>query len=153
MPASSSHRLTPGAVLAVPVGPQLGLVQYIGEHPELGGCVWVVPRAFASLPADLGDALRDGYCAFIPARAARRRKLADVVGQADLAGRAVPIVTRRAGARAADGTVLTWVIEGPDGSVVRERLSDAERALPVAGVWNVEFLAERIATGWRPETD
>jgi hypothetical protein len=45
------------------------------------------------------------------------------------------------------------VIEGGWRNVVRQNLTDAERALPIAGVWSHEFLRKQIANGWTPQTD
>jgi hypothetical protein len=52
-----------------------------------------------------------------------------------------------------DGAVESWVIEGGWRNVVRQTLSDEERKLPIAGIWNHAFLRTQIANGWTPETD
>jgi hypothetical protein len=52
-----------------------------------------------------------------------------------------------------DGAVEAWVIEGGWREVVRQNLSDEERRMPIADVWNHESLRQRIANGWTPQTD
>ena len=47
----------------------------------------------------------------------------------------------------------SWVIEGGWRNVVRQNLTDEERKLPIAGIWNHEFLRTQIAKGWTPQTD
>jgi hypothetical protein len=50
--------------------------------------------------------------------------------------------------------VKTWIVEGRStGEVTKHVLSEEERLLPIAAIWNHEFLVQRVATGWRPEKE
>ena len=49
-----------------------------------------------------------------------------------------------------NGKVLSWVIEDGKREYVTTRLTEEEVELPLAGIWNHEFLTLRIAAGWDP---
>jgi hypothetical protein len=52
-----------------------------------------------------------------------------------------------------DGAVESWVIEGGWRDIVKNKLSDEERKMPIANVLNHEQLSSQIAKGWTPEND
>ena len=93
---------------------------------------------------------RGGYFAFYPARAAVKRRLAKVVGRLPSSG--IPQRLRRPGA-IVGCEVKTWIIEDGAREEVKERLSEDELRLPIASIWNHEYLVESIRTGWRPEDE
>ena len=146
-------RPAPGDLLEIAVPGGRGIVQYVGEHHGLGGTIWVVPRI---LPpgSEVTPALMDqGYYIFFPVRPAVQKGLARIVGRADLGERSVPTDGRRPGAIDASGAILTWIVSEDGKDRVVERLSDAERALPIEEIWNLEMLAGRIAEGWHPDRE
>lgn len=148
----AKKRLKPGDVLEIAVDNRTAYMQYLGEHSEYGGVIWVVPRTYATPPENVGSVVaEDGYFAFYPARTAVLRGFAQVVDSAPLEDREIPQRLRRAGARGADGTVLTWIVSQGNREVVKEVLSESERHLPIAAIWNHEMLALRVSEGWRPE--
>jgi hypothetical protein len=140
-------RPKPGDLLDFEVPGGIALAVYVGRHRDCGDAISVWPKVFPQRPRL--DALepKDAYVTFYPARAAQRAGLVHVVGSA--VPPPMPGVLRRAGARA--GTrVETWVIERESGDVVRGVLSDDERRLPIAALWNHEFLVARVVSGWQP---
>lgn len=150
--AGSKARLTPGDILEIDVPGGRGIIQYIGEHHELGGTIWVTPRV---VPPGTGDpaelVAEDGYYTWFPARPAVQKGLARVIGRADLRGRALPTRTRRRGAIDASGWVLTWFVsDGSPERLVRE-LSAEQRRFPIEEIANLDALAYMITEGWRPE--
>lgn len=145
--------LKPGDVLKIAVKDLTGYLQYVGEHIEYGGVIWVTPRAFATPPKAPTDLIGDdGYYTFYPARTAIARGFAEVVGSAPLNGREVPHTLRRAGVRDDGGSVRSWIISYENGEeAVRTALSESEARLPIAAIWNHDMLTQRIADAWRPE--
>src|SRR5262249_9219450 len=95
---------------------------------------------------------KSGYLAFYSARAAVQEGLVKLVGSCPLS-KDVPRNTRRAGARGRTGKILTWIIETDGHELMRTELSEAERQLPIAAVWDHALLAMRISEGWSPEKE
>jgi hypothetical protein len=146
-----SRRPREGDVLEAKAPEGFFYVQYLGKHPSYGGAVLVCPRKFSNRCLPTAMDFRDGYAIFYPASTAFSRGLMGIVGH--LPAGPVPVRLRRAGARSADGKVKTWIVEDASGVVVKEKLSAEERLLPIAAIWNHEFLIQRVTEGWRPETD
>jgi hypothetical protein len=143
-------RLVGGEILEVPVGSRFGYVQFIGEHREYGDAILVNPTLYdrqAHFPTSF---FSNGYVTFYPAGLSVSSKLVEVVAQSSPPR--FPKRFRRPKAER-DGAVDSWVIEGGWRNVVKASLSDEERRLPIADVWNHEFLRKQIASGWTPETD
>lgn len=151
MTAVQRSTLVPGAVVAVDGDGALYYAQYVGQHAEYGDVLWVLPEAFQGSPA-AWSALpwARGYYAFYPLRASVRQGLTTIVGQAPLDGRAVPVALRRVGARSVEGAILTWMVSDGTTEDRREVLSDAERRLPIASIWNHAMLLHRLSEGWHP---
>jgi hypothetical protein len=86
--------------------------------------------------------------AFYPATAAVAQGLVEVIGY--LPPPELPQRLRRPGARSGL-RIDTWIIENGTGeTAVRSRLSEDEVRLPIAVIWNHEFLIQRNAEGWDP---
>jgi hypothetical protein len=49
--------------------------------------------------------------------------------------------------------VETWIIEDGASELVTKKLSETERELPIAVIWNRELLVQRVSEGWRPEME
>ncbi|MCI0571579.1 MAG: hypothetical protein L0Y66_12555 [Myxococcaceae bacterium] len=145
-----------GDVLEIPTPEGLAYAQYVGKHPEYGDAIWVVPKVFEKRPGDLRAVFEgeSGYLTFYPVRAAVTQGLVGGVAPLPVTpGRSIPPTLRRAGARAAGGRVLTWVISTGPEEVVRKELSETEARIPIAAIWNHELLQQRITQGWRPERE
>ncbi len=147
--------LKPGDVLEVSCGRRLAYIQYVGKQPEYGDTVFVYPTLFERRPADLKclHAVA-GYLTFYPAGRAVRQGLAEVAGACPLPpGLQVPSVYRREGVTDREGKVLAWIIVRDGRETVRRRLTASERKLPIASIWNHEYLVDRIVEDWRPEQE
>jgi hypothetical protein len=147
------NKLAPGDVLevALPDG-RLGYLLYLGKHREYGDAVLVPPRTYKERPNAFAKAFDGGYVAFYPAGAALNQKLVQVVAKQKIPAGMLPTRVRRPGARA--GTrIESWVIEDDSGESVSTKLSDDDRSLPIAAIWNHEFLVQRIVEKWRPEME
>lgn len=145
------QRLLGGEIIEVPVGAQFGYVQFLGTHREYGDAILVSPALHDRQAHFSAGFFSAGYVTFYPASVAVSQKLVEVVAQSSPP--AVPKRFRRPGAIQRDGKAENWVIEGGWRKIVRNELSDEERRIPIAGIWNHEFLRERIADGWTPQTD
>jgi hypothetical protein len=94
--------------------------------------------------------LSKGYFAFYPVLAAMKHGLVTFAMHHDPVP-PVPLRLRRPGAMERNGTVITWIIEDGERERVTKTLSQEERALPIAAIWNHEMLRIRLREGWRPE--
>jgi hypothetical protein len=142
------QRCKAGDAFEVRVGDQYAYLLYVGRHPDYGDAVFVNPSLYPS-EMQAGDALfTNGYVTFYPATAALRQRLIRKVGS--VTAKLMPPRWRRAGARY--GTLIkTWVIEDDHSEYVTSQLTPAERQLPIASIWNHEFLVGRIREGWSPQ--
>jgi hypothetical protein len=148
-----SNNLAVGDVLEVACPAGVGYVAYAGRNDSLGDAVWVVPKVF-SQPTDDWSAVFAGlgYFAFYGAHAALRKKLVRKVGYSTDAIRMLPAQRRSSTNVLDDEQPSAWLItEGSTRSVRRnEDLSDEERLLPIAEIWNHPYLVDAISTGWMP---
>jgi len=135
----------------VPIGTQFGYVQFLGNHRERGDAILVSPMLHARQSSFSAGFFSTGYVTFYPACLAVTQKRIEVVAQSPPP--TIPKRYRRPAAVSRDGKVESWVIEGGWRDVVKHELSDAERSLPISGVWNHEFLSAQIAKRWTPQTD
>jgi hypothetical protein len=149
--ATMRSRLLGGEILEVPVGTKFGYVQFIGKHREYGDAILVNPTLHARQAHFSAGFFSGGYVTFYPAALSVTQKTVEVVAQSSPP--TIPKRFRRPGVTSSDGTVETWVIEGGWRDIVKQELSDEERRIPIAAVWNQEQLSERLAKGWTPETD
>ena len=145
-----TKRAKAGDVLELVTRNGLIYVHYLGKHAEYGDGIAVCPTKYAERPRVGPELFRSGYVTFYPANAAVARGLADVVGHLPSAG--LPKRFRRPGALSG-AKVETWIIEDASGEVVKRALTQEERKLPIAEIWNHEFLEQRVAEGWRPEKE
>lgn len=146
-----ARRAKPGDVLEIAV-PDGGFVyvHYAGRSPDEGDAIAVCPAPEPARPAIGLELFRDAYFTHYPATKAVREGLAAVVGQ--LPPPPLPARWRRPGAMYGRA-VATWLIDGPRGTTVRktEELTEEERHLPIASVWNHAYLIGAVSAGWRPE--
>jgi hypothetical protein len=145
-----AKRVKPGDVLELNAPDGWIYVHYLGRHPVYGDAMTVCPTVNSTRAKADQDLFRDGYVTFYPVAAAVRQGLAAIIGHLPSPG--LPRRFRRAGVRSGR-TIETWIIEGEGFRVVRKRLSDTERRLPIAAIWNHEFLVQRVSKGWRPEME
>jgi hypothetical protein len=142
-----------GDILEVSTPRGLAYVHYTARDPEYGDAIRVLPGFFTTRPSDFTALASspDAYFTFYPAAGA---VLVEVVAHQPVPpGQGLPTVYRRAGARSREGRVLAWLIcEGSKETLVRE-LSEEQRYLPIASIWNHEALVHSLTENWRPEQD
>jgi hypothetical protein len=144
-------RLLGGEILEVPIGTQFGYVQFLGSHRQRGDAILVSPMLHARQTSFSAEFFSSGYVAFYPACLAVTRKLIEVVAQSPPPK--IPKRYRRPAAESRKGQVESWIIEGGWREVVKHELSDAERRIPISGVWDHAFLSAQITKRWTPQTD
>jgi len=146
--ADRSGKIQPGDVFEVAVDVGFGHIQFIGTHAEYGAAIRVVPSVNAKAE-DIVASLFEGnsYITFYPVRAALSKKLIRKVGHLPVPS--IPQRLRRAGVRIGR-QVETWIIEDETGETLCRSLSESQLSLPIAAIWNHEFLVHRIREGWHP---
>jgi len=147
MTAAQRKRLKRGDVLALHASGRLGYLHYIGKHSEYGEAVLVSPKLWDRQMTVASEIFSGGYVTFYPATAAIAHHLVEVVGH--LPPSILPRRFRRPGA-IAGSHVKTWIIEDGVKEVVKVKLSEDELRLPIATIWNHEYLVERLEEGWNP---
>lgn len=152
--AASHETIRPGNILELEGPSGFSYIQYVGKHSEYGDVVRVVPKCHTQAIDNFVALISEpGYLAFYSARRAVSSGLAKVVARLSLPDNlAVPRSLRRAGARSRSGEILTWILEIDGAETVTELLTDAERTLPIAAVWDHELLLQRISEHWLPQT-
>jgi hypothetical protein len=148
--ATQRRRVKAGDVLELRIGDRFAYLLFIGKHPEYGHAVVVKPQLQERPQVVSAEHFSDGYVTFYPVAAALAQGLVNVV--AHMSPPKVPTRFRRFGARLGRH-IDTWIIETGSGDIVKSKLSDEELRLPVAAIWNHEFLVQRIAEGWHPEQE
>jgi len=155
MNKTSRKSLKPGDVIEVAIGDSYSYLQFVGKHADYGDVVRVIPDVYDE-PAKSHEFLveADGYIAFYSATQSVRQGLTSIVGNVELPSEVhVPKILRRAGARGDQGKILTWFVEKNGVDSLRRTLSDEERSLPIAAVWDHELLKIRILENYRPERE
>ncbi|HYO54193.1 ribonuclease E inhibitor RraB [Archangium sp.] len=149
-------RARPGDILEVSTPRGLAYIHYTARHPEYGDAIRVLPGFFTTRPADFTALANspEAYFTFYPAGVAVSQRVVEVVARIPVPpGQELPFFYRRRGASNREGRILTWFIwDGTKDTLVRE-LSEAERLLPIASIWNHEALLYYLTREWRPEQD
>lgn len=143
-------RVQPGDVVEFEVEGRFSYLHYIGKHPAYGDAVVVKPGFEEHRLAVDAQMFTRGYITFYPLNAALRHALVRVIGH--LPPPRVPNRLRRAGVRRG-GRVETWIIEDGTSEVLKTTLSEEELRIPIASLWNHEFLIQRVLEGWTPEQE
>jgi hypothetical protein len=148
------RRPRPGDLVTVSLGEErTAHLYYVGKHPAYGDAIYVLDSSTVPhSPTELKKLIAASYLTFYPLTAAVAQNLVRIEAHHDLQV-PMPRKLRRAGARAADGKVLTWVIEDESKESVCRALSPAQRALPIAAIWSHDLLCSRIRSQWRPENE
>jgi hypothetical protein len=134
----------------------LAYVQYTGKHPEYGPAIRVFPGAFFEVRPQDWEPLfsQGGYVTFYPVGVALSQGAVGIVGNLPLPpGEGPPVRFRRPGWVTKEGKVALWFICEGEQEVRRTELSEEERRLPIAEIWNHEFLVHRLVVEWRPELE
>lgn len=145
----------PGDLLEISCKPGVAYIHYVGKHRDFGDTIFVYPEILARRQPDLTSlGAQGGYLTFYPAGASVRQGLAKIVASRPLPpGVHVPDVFRREGATSRAGKVQSWIVVRDGHETLKRTLTAKERKLPIASVWNHEYLIDRIVQGWRPEQE
>lgn len=137
----------PGDVFEIKHQARFAYVQFVGENTRYGEIIRVVPKLLDSRANDFESLFAMAYFTFYPIILACKLKMVEKVGA--LPPPPAPSSWRRRGA-IIGMEIKTWFIEenGKD-RIVRE-LSPEEASLPMASIWNHEYLLEKISEGWTP---
>jgi hypothetical protein len=151
---ASRKRARPGDILEVATPRGLTYVQYTAKHPEYGAAIRVFPGLFfKARPQDWSPLLTHAsYFTFYPVGTAVSQGAVEIVANLPLPPEGgLPTRFRRAGWRTKEGKVTLWFICEGGQETRRTELSEEEKKLPIASIWNHEFLVHRLVEEWRPE--
>jgi hypothetical protein len=144
----SRRRLKPGYVLSIEATCGVIYLHYVGRHADYGDAIAVGRKLWKQPQPVTAQLFSEAYITFYPATAAVNQGLAGVIGE--LPPPNLPGLFRRVGARSASGGVINWIIDDGTSQVVKRQLSNDELKLPIASIWNHEFLIQRVSEGWEP---
>ena len=148
MAAKGKKRARAGDVVMLRAPGGVGYLQYIARHPVYGDAVLVALGLRETELPIVDEIFAGGYVTFYPLTAAVAQGLVEVVGH--LPPPDLPKRFRRAGA-IIGREVKTWIIESEGAELlVKPKLSEEDLRLPIAGIWNHEFLIQRFTEGWHP---
>jgi hypothetical protein len=153
--AAAPKRAKPGDVLEVRTPRGLAYVQYAGKHPKYGDAIRVLPGFFQTRPQDWRALLsQEGYFTFYPVGAAVSQKLVEIASRQQIPpGRELPTRHRRSGWITPEGKVTLWFIVDGEQEIRRTELSEEEKRLFIASIWNHAFLVGSLVDEWRPELE
>ena len=126
------------------------------EPPKFGALIRVFDRIYSERPRDLSPIANESvrFSTFFPVGAAVKRGIVEIVARLpvppDLA--VFPILRNGTIDPKTRKVEVWWLWDGSKETRVG-KLSAEQRKLSFRAVWNDTFLVERIAEGWRPETD
>jgi hypothetical protein len=149
-----ANSLSIGDILQFACQGGVAYVTYAGKNDSLGDAIWVAARVFPGPTEDWREVFSEpGYFTFYPAHTAVKRKLVQKVGYSTDAIRFLPSKRRSAVSIDKNGKVTSWLItEGASRTHRRDdELNEDERQLPIADIWNHQYLIDAIATGWMPK--
>jgi len=150
MMATQRKRVKEGDVLEVKVGDRFAYLQYIGKHPHYGEAMLVSPMLHDRKSNVTNDLLSGAYATFYPVTAAIAQRLVEVIGHIEPVS--LPRRFRRPGAMSGR-RIRTWIVEGETGEQVKSKLTEDELQLPIATIWNHEYLVQRLQEGWSPSQE
>ncbi len=152
----SRSRVRSGDVFEIKTERGWGYFQFTIKHPDMGQLIRVLPGVHQNRLDDIAKLVseKESYYVFFPVSGALAKKLIGRIGNFSVPiwAKDIPLM-RSAGARARDGKVLTWVIVSNRDEKIVKTLSESQRHLSLAVIWNDTLLAERIASGWKPADD
>lgn len=129
-----------------------GYLVYVGNHASYGGAVRVRPGILYERPTISEELFADSYVTFYPAKPALSQGLVTIVGR--LAPVSMPTVLRR-GAIKLGSRTLPYMIDVYDkdtkSTTLKHSLTEAEKKINIASIWNHESLLHHISIGWKPE--
>lgn len=131
----------------------LAYFQFVNKHAEFGQLIRVLPGVHNERPQYLERLVgeKELYFVFFPVSAAAARGFVSKVANLPVPTWAEAFPTmRRPGARGSDGKILNWFLVNDRGEQFLKNLSDEQRTLSLAVIWNDTLLAERICSGWVP---
>lgn len=134
-------------MLEVPVGTRFAYLHYLGKHTHYGDAVLVGPKLQDTKVTVDAALFSGGYVTFYPVVAAVTQELVSIVGY--LPPMPLPKRFRRPGA-IVGRQVKTWIVDSDTGDAIKSQLSEDDLRLPIASIWNHEYLIQRIAEGWDP---
>ena len=130
--------------------------QLVNGHRQYGSLLRVLRGVHDERPSDLNRLVagETQFVVFFPLLAAVKAGILHVIGneQVPEAFKAFPVF-RTGVADPRTGNVTTWWLWDGEREWKVGTLSEEQKRLPIRGVWNDTLLAERIVSGWTPETD
>ncbi|HEV7706485.1 MAG TPA: hypothetical protein VGO46_19465 [Gemmatimonadaceae bacterium] len=149
-----ANALSIGDILELDCKNGFAYVAFSGKDATLGAAVWVIPKIYSEPQHDWESVFANkGYFVFYAANTALKHRLVRRVAHSIEAMKMLPGPRRNAIRTDKNGKVVRWVITEGDKRVPKadHELSESDRLLPIADMWNHQFLLAKIAAGWMPE--
>ena len=148
-------KIDTGQIFRVKDGEEFFFLQYLGKHPLYGETIRVFPDLISDDSEIDGSSLeeQDSYVTFYPLSLSARDRMVSPASLRLSNYPEIPLYLRRPGARSKNGEILSWILEDSNGDTPRTQLSEEEKSLPIAGIWNHEYLLHRVRQGWHPRQE
>jgi hypothetical protein len=141
--------------LSTPAG--LAYAIYTHRDSVCGAMIHVFDQLHASRPHDLAELTKTKvrFITFYPLQAAVNRNFVTVVGNVPIPDhlRAFPLFRAAGAIDPTTHRVINWWLWDGKKEWRIGALTSPQRKLPIRATWNHTCLVDRIAEGWRPETD
>lgn len=134
----------------------LAYAQYTHKHPLYGNLLRVFPGLYERRPDSFKELVdsKERFYIFFPLGAAVSRAIVTLVDNeaVPLCAQEFPLM-RKAGGIDRSGKVLNWWLWDGKREWRVDCLSQEQKKLSVAEVWNDTLLIERIVEGWSPQDE
>jgi len=150
-------RPRPGDVFELATSKGYAYIQCCLKHPRYTYLIRILPGMYETQPSSLKDLAtrREAFFVFFPLGAAARRGIVRWVTNEALPkwAQKQPLM-RLEGGSAPGGKVLNWRLwDGGTKETLVQKLTDDQKKVSIAEIWNDTLLIERICQGWKPEVD
>ncbi len=145
-----------GDIIEIPTSLGLVYAQHTHFHREYGELLRVYAQKYAQRPADLSQILQGDQqlMCFYPLQAAIKFRLVEAVGHCPVPAESAAFPLFRTGIEDRDTLkVKNWWFWDGERSWPHGELTPEQERYPMRGIWNHEYLIDRIVEGWRAEND
>ncbi|WP_141100995.1 hypothetical protein [Roseateles aquatilis] len=152
----ATRRVKIGDIVEIETKDGLRYGQYSDRHKSYGAVLRMFGGAYSIRPESFDEMVQQEpvFICLVPLGAAVSRGIFAVAGNAALPLAVIKFPLFRSGiVDPSTRKVRTWWLWDGESEWRIGDLTEAQRKLPIRGVWNDTMLIHRLESGWTPETD